>query len=93
MRPMGKATLNLRIDDSLKKRAAKAAQADHRSLTSLVEKLLDDYAREFEADHVSMSRDGPPPEAFKPYIERLSQDAEKFIAANVPKRKAAERRK
>jgi predicted HicB family RNase H-like nuclease len=39
------ATLNLRIDSVLKKAALKAAKADHRSLTSLIEKLLADYCR------------------------------------------------
>jgi len=37
------ATLNLRIDPALKVAAETAAAADHRSLTSLVEKLLADY--------------------------------------------------
>lgn len=39
------ATLNLRIDPALKAAADKAAAADQRSLTSLVEKLLTDYCR------------------------------------------------
>jgi predicted HicB family RNase H-like nuclease len=36
-------TLNIRIDAKLKERARKAATADHRSLASLIEKLLEDY--------------------------------------------------
>lgn len=40
------ATLNLRIDEALKAQASAAAAADHRSLTSLVEKLLSDYLLE-----------------------------------------------
>lgn len=40
---MTKTTLNLRIDEALKVKAAKAAKADGRSLTNLVEKLLRDY--------------------------------------------------
>src|SRR5262245_46879996 len=40
------AQVNLRIAPSLKAAAEKAAAADHRSLTSLVEKLLADYCRE-----------------------------------------------
>jgi len=39
------ATLNLRIDPGLKEMADKAAAADQRSLTSLIEKLLTDYLR------------------------------------------------
>ena len=41
-------TLNLRISTSLKERAQVVAKADHRSLTSLIEKLLDDCATAFE---------------------------------------------
>lgn len=40
------ATLNLRIDPVLKAAAEKAAAADRRSLTTLVEKLLQDYIEE-----------------------------------------------
>jgi predicted HicB family RNase H-like nuclease len=36
-------TLNLRIDPELKKAAEKAAMADRRSLTTLIEKLLSEY--------------------------------------------------
>ena len=39
-------TLNLRIDKALKDAAMTAAQADRRSLTTLIEKLLEDYLRE-----------------------------------------------
>jgi hypothetical protein len=39
------AQVNLRIDPSLKAAAEKAAAADQRSLTSLVEKLLTDYLK------------------------------------------------
>lgn len=37
------ATVQLRIRPSLKEAAESAAAADHRSLTSLIEKLLSDY--------------------------------------------------
>jgi hypothetical protein len=37
------AQVNLRLTQSLKEAAEKAAAADHRSLTSLVEKLLSDH--------------------------------------------------
>ncbi len=37
------AQINLRITPALKEAAEEAAAADHRSLTSLVEKLLSDY--------------------------------------------------
>jgi hypothetical protein len=37
------AQVNIRLQPSLKKAAEKAAAADHRSLTSLIEKLLTDY--------------------------------------------------
>lgn len=40
------ATLNLRIDPELKEAADRAAAEDHRSLTSLIEKLLSDWLRE-----------------------------------------------
>jgi predicted HicB family RNase H-like nuclease len=43
--PAKTATLNFRVEPSLKAAAEKAATADHRSLTSLVEKLLTDYCR------------------------------------------------
>jgi hypothetical protein len=39
------AQVNLRITPTLKALAEKAAAADHRSLTSLVEKLLTDHLR------------------------------------------------
>ena len=40
------ATLNLRLQPSLKEAAEKAAADDHRSLTSLIEKLLADHLRQ-----------------------------------------------
>lgn len=43
------ATLSLRIDPELKRAAEKAAAADQRSLTSLIEKLLTDYVRQPKA--------------------------------------------
>jgi hypothetical protein len=39
------AQVNLRFEPALKAAAEKAAEADHRSLTSLVEKLLTEYCR------------------------------------------------
>jgi hypothetical protein len=39
------AQVNLRISPELKASAARAAKADQRSLTSLMEKLLTDYLR------------------------------------------------
>jgi hypothetical protein len=39
------AQVNLRMMPELKEAAEKAAAADHRSLTSLIEKLLSDYLR------------------------------------------------
>jgi len=39
------ATLNLRIDPAVKKAAEKAAADDHRSLTSLIEKLLIEHLK------------------------------------------------
>jgi len=39
------AQVNLRLQPSLKAAAEKAAEADHRSLTGLIEKLLTDYCR------------------------------------------------
>ena len=40
------AQVNLRIDPELKALADKAAAADQRSLTSLIEKVLTDYLRQ-----------------------------------------------
>ncbi|EJF92659.1 hypothetical protein [Bartonella tamiae] len=40
------AQVNLRITPTLKAAADKAAEADQRSLTSLVEKLLTDYLKD-----------------------------------------------
>ena len=40
------ALLNMRIDPEVKAAGELAAAADHRSLSSLVEKLLADYCRE-----------------------------------------------
>jgi len=39
------AQVNLRVDPQLKAAADKAAADDHRSLTSLIEKLLSDYLK------------------------------------------------
>jgi hypothetical protein len=39
------AQLNVRLQPTLKAAAEKAAAADHRSLTGLIEKLLADYCR------------------------------------------------
>ena len=39
------ATLNLRIGPELKRAAEQAADADNRSVTSLIEKLLIDYLK------------------------------------------------
>jgi hypothetical protein len=39
------AQVNLRIEPALKEAAEKAAAADQRSLTSLIEKLLTDYLK------------------------------------------------
>ena len=55
------ALLSLRIDPQLKDLASKAAADDHRSLTSLIEKLLADYLR----DHGYLPRPGDPPAAHK----------------------------
>ena len=40
------AQVNLRVEPALKDAAERAAADDHRSLTSLIEKLLSDYLRE-----------------------------------------------
>lgn len=42
---MKTAQVNLRIHPSLKAAAEKAAEGGHRSLTSLIEKLLADYCK------------------------------------------------
>jgi hypothetical protein len=43
------AQLNLKIDPALKRAAEEAAARDYRSLTSLIERLLDDYIRDHPA--------------------------------------------
>jgi hypothetical protein len=43
--PKAQAQVNLRIDPQLKTAVEKAAAGDHRSLTSLIEKLLLDYLK------------------------------------------------
>jgi hypothetical protein len=50
------AQINLRIDPALKEAAEKAAAEDHRSLTSLVEKLLNDHIEAREAQKAAASR-------------------------------------
>jgi predicted transcriptional regulator len=42
------ATLSLRLKPELKERAEKVAEADHRTLTSLIEKLLSDHIEQHE---------------------------------------------
>ena len=42
------ATLTIRIDPDVKKRGRRAAEKSRRSLASLIEMLLDDYAGKFE---------------------------------------------
>lgn len=42
-------TLNIRIEQSLKERARKAAAASHRSLASLIAMLLEEYCEAHEA--------------------------------------------
>jgi len=39
------AAINIRVDTSLKDAAERAAKDDHRTLTSLIEKLLSDHLR------------------------------------------------
>ena len=46
MREKKTSQINLRISPKLKEAADRAAAADQRSLTSLIEKLLTDYLRE-----------------------------------------------
>ena len=43
------ATLSLRLAPELKERAEKVAKADHRTLTSLIEKLLSDHIEQHES--------------------------------------------
>lgn len=43
------ATLNLRIDPDLKEAAMRAAAAERRSITSLIEKLIADYTQKARA--------------------------------------------
>ena len=50
------AQVNLRIDPVLKAAAEKVAEAEHRSLTNLIEKLLTDYVR--KAGYLEAGRRG-----------------------------------
>jgi hypothetical protein len=52
------AQINLRIKPDLKAAAERAAAADHRSLTSLVEKLLTDHCEKFGFPIEPVSRKG-----------------------------------
>jgi hypothetical protein len=49
--PKKTSQINLRIEPRLKAAAEKAAAADHRSLTSLIEKLLSDYLAGLKERH------------------------------------------
>jgi hypothetical protein len=40
------AMINIRVDESLKEAAEHAAKEDHRTLTSLIEKLLTDHLKQ-----------------------------------------------
>lgn len=56
---MKTAQVNLRVSPSLKAAAQKAAADDHRSLTSLIEKLLADYVRMQESKESRRPSDAP----------------------------------
>ncbi|BCH55975.1 hypothetical protein RvVAR031_35850 [Agrobacterium vitis] len=50
------AIINVRISPQLKDAAEKAAKADQRSLTSLIEKLLSDHISSDDGMHTSAKR-------------------------------------
>jgi hypothetical protein len=50
------AQVNLRLEPSLKVAAEKAAKADRRSLTSYIEKLIEDDLRAKERQQISTGR-------------------------------------
>ena len=52
------AQFNMRMDPELKEVAEKAAAADRRSLSSLIEKLLEDYCRVHASSSRSARQDG-----------------------------------
>jgi hypothetical protein len=52
------AQFNMRMDPDLKEVAEKAAAADRRSLSSLIEKLLEDYCRISASSSRSAREDG-----------------------------------
>ena len=80
------AQVNLRLEPALKRAAEKAATLDHRSLTSLVEKLLSDYinkhhsrraaatlAEQAAAEQIERSLKGHPPEVKAARKRRLTK--------------------
>jgi hypothetical protein len=80
------AQVNLRLQPSLKAAAEKAAAADHRSLTSLIEKLLSDYinkrrtrtaaaayAERAAAEQIDRSLKGHPPDVKAARKRRLTK--------------------
>jgi|1186.fasta_scaffold1068153_2 hypothetical protein len=62
------AQLNFKVDPALKEAAEKAAACDQRSLTSLIEKLLTDFARE---------------KGFPPQVERPSRKKQTSASAEM----------
>jgi hypothetical protein len=54
------AVINIRVEPSLKEAAERAAKADRRSLTTFIEKLIEDHLREH----------GPMPSSGKPVGKR-----------------------
>ena len=80
------AKVNLRLEPALKRAAEEAAALDHRSLTSLVEKLLSDYiskhrsrraaaalAEQAAAEQIERSLRGHPPEVKAARKRRLTK--------------------
>jgi hypothetical protein len=55
------AQVNLRLEPKLKAAAEKAAAKDHRSLTSLVEKLLTDHLKKSKSPPRPRDDEGNPP--------------------------------
>jgi hypothetical protein len=75
------ATLNLRIDPSIKEAAEKAAADDRRSLTSLVELLLVQHLRErgFMATATAAPAKAPPPAGQPTGARRHRKQSERQI--------------
>jgi hypothetical protein len=76
------AQVNLRIEPALKAAAEKAAAADHRSLTGLIEKLLSDYCKRRNFGPTGGRR--PNPEAASKASKLAARELEPLTDKSLP---------